>query len=300
MFNKVPNINWLKYPESFSIPFNIISLFLSLEENKEINEKINNEINQLSNKEIKKEKIILTLQKLKKLTLQINFPSENEHTKKLNEKLIKFGIKENDILKAHNSIKKVWSSKYNERVYLSMQKLNISFDKIKVSVLIQKIIPSEYAFVIHTKNPLNNNNNEIFAEVVNGMGETLVGAYEGQSFSFIYNKNNKQFNINSYQNKSIKLLNEGFIFRSDSNMEDIENFSGAGLFDSVPMIDDKIIYMKYFDDKLYVDDNFVNKIVNGICDIGINVEMLYNGKPQDIEGVYYNGEFYVVQSRPQV
>ena len=181
-----------------------------------------------------------------------------------------------------------------------MQKLNISFDKIKVSVLIQKIIPTEYAFVIHTKNPLNNNNNEIFAEVVNGMGETLVGAYEGQSFSFIYNKNNKQFNINSYQNKSIKLLNEGFIFRSDSNMEDIENFSGAGLFDSVPMIDDKIIYMKYFDDKLYIDDNFVNKIVNGICDIGINVEMLYNGKPQDIEGVYYNGDFYVVQSRPQV
>ena len=181
-----------------------------------------------------------------------------------------------------------------------MQKLNISFDKIKVSVLIQKIIPTEYAFVIHTKNPLNNNNNEIFAEVVNGMGETLVGAYEGQSFSFIYNKNNKQFNINSYQNKSIKLLNEGFIFRSDSNMEDIENFSGAGLFDSVPMIDDKIIYMKYFDDKLYIDDNFVNKIVNGICDIGINVEMIYNGKPQDIEGVYYNGEFYIVQSRPQV
>ena len=300
LFNKVPNINWLKYPESFSIPFNIISLFLSLEENKEINEKINNEINQLSNKEIKKEKIILTLQKLKKLILQINFPSENEYTKKLNEKLIKFGIKENDISKAHNSIKKVWSSKYNERVYLSMQKLNISFDKIKVSVLIQKIIPTEYAFVIHTKNPLNNNNNEIFAEVVNGMGETLVGAYEGQSFSFIYNKNNKQFNINSYQNKSMKLLNEGFIFRSDSNMEDIENFSGAGLFDSVPMIDDKIIYMKYFDDKLYIDDNFVNKIVNGICDIGINVEMLYNGKPQDIEGVYYNGEFYIVQSRPQV
>ena len=300
LYNNVPNINWLKYPESFSIPFNVISLFLSLEENKEIKEKIDKEIKRLSNKNLKKEKIKSILSKLKQLTISIKFPKENELTKTLKTKLQNFGISEKDIEKSYISIKKVWSSKYNERVYLSMQKLNLKYDKIKISILTQKIIPSEYAFVIHTKNPINNNKKELFSEIVNGMGETLVSSFEGQSFSFIYNKIDKKYNIKSYQNKSLKILNSGFIFRSDSNLEDIENFSGAGLFDSVCLFDDDLIYMKYYDDLLFSNEKFRNNIINRICDIGISVEELYYGKEQDIEGCFYNGEFYVVQSRSQV
>ena len=105
---------------------------------------------------------------------------------------------------------------------------------IYMAVLCQKIIPSGYAFVIHTKNHSTNDTNEFYCEIVYGMGETLVGSFEGQSLSFIYNKNNN--NIKSYPNKSIVLKNSGFIFRSDSNTEDLEGFAGAGLFDSVPMI----------------------------------------------------------------
>ena len=131
-----------------------------------------------------------------------------------------------------------------------------------MSVLVQKIIPSEYAFVIHTKNPMNNNADELLGEVINGMGEGLVGAYEGQGFSFIYNKKSKNYQITSYQNKSIKLINGGdFIFRSDSNIEDIENFSGAGLFDSIPMEKDIEVDMSYKDDKLFTDESFTKKIM---------------------------------------
>jgi len=36
-----------------------------------------------------------------------------------------------------------------------------------------------------------------------------------------------------------------------------------------------------------------------ISNLGIEVEKLYNF-PQDIEGVYYNNNFYIVQTRPQV
>ncbi len=168
-----------------------------------------------------------------------------------------------------------------------------------MSILCQKIIPAEYSFVIHTKNPLTNNKNQLFAEVVYGMGETLVGAYEGQSFSFVYYKDKNNYEIKSYPNKSISLKNSGFIFRSDSNMEDLEGFSGAGLFDSVPMVDDKEIEMSYADNQLFHDKNFVNNIINKISLLGIGVEKLYNVE-QDIEGVYYNGEFYIVQTRPQV
>ena len=78
-----------------------------------------------------------------------------------------------------------------------------------MSILCQKIIPAEFSFVIHTKNPITNNSNELFSEIVIGMGETLVGAYEGQSFSFIYYKKEKKFDIKSYPNKSFSLKNSG-------------------------------------------------------------------------------------------
>jgi len=297
ILGKVPDCDWLKYPQSFAIPFNVNEYFLSLEENKKIKEEIDEYITKI--KLARKSDIIKDLlEKCKNLILSINFV-ENDETLKLKNKLISFGIKQNELNSAFNSIKSVWASKFNERVYIATNKVGIDLTQIKMSVLIQKIIPAEYAYVIHTKNPTNNSQNEIFAEVVCGMGEALVGAYEGQSFSFIYNKETKNYEIKSYPNKSIALKNEGFIFRSDSNTEDLEGFSGAGLFDSVPMIENKEIDMSYSEDKLFKDKNFAENIINKIAMIGIGIEKMY-GFEQDIEGVYYNGEFYVVQTRPQV
>ena len=297
ILGKVPNCEWLKYPESFAVPFNVNEYFLSLEENKKIKEELDEYISKI--KLARKPDIIKDLlEKCKNLTTKIKFV-ENPETLKLKNKLISFGIKSEEFESAFTSIKTVWASKFNERVYIATNKVGIDLTQIKMSVLIQKIIPAEYAYVIHTKNPLNNSKNEIFAEVVCGMGETLVGAYEGQSLSFIYDKEKQTYEIKSYPNKSISLKNSGFIFRSDSNTEDLEGFSGAGLFDSVPMIDNKEVEMSYSEDKLFKDKSFVDNLINKIGYIGIGIEKMY-GFEQDIEGVYYNEEFYVVQTRPQV
>ena len=297
ILGKVPNCEWLKYPESFAVPFNVNEYFLSLEENKKIKEELDEYISKI--KLARKPDIIKDLlEKCKNLTTKIKFV-ENPETLKLKNKLISFGIKSEEFESAFTSIKTVWASKFNERVYIATNKVGIDLTQIKMSVLIQKIIPAEYAYVIHTKNPLNNSKNEIFAEIVCGMGETLVGAYEGQSLSFIYDKEKQTYEIKSYPNKSISLKNSGFIFRSDSNTEDLEGFSGAGLFDSVPMIDNKEVEMSYSEDKLFKDKSFVDNLINKIGYIGIGIEKMY-GFEQDIEGVYYNEEFYVVQTRPQV
>ena len=297
ILGKVPNCQWLKFPESFAVPFNVNEYFLSLKENKDIKEEIDEYISKIKLAR-KPEMIKDLLEKCKNLTIKIKY-IENAETIKLKNKLISFGIKPEEFESAFTSIKTVWASKFNERVFIATNKVGIDLEQIKMSVLIQKIIPAEYAYVIHTKNPTNNSNKEIFAEIVSGMGETLVGAYEGQSFSFIFNKDNKNYEIKSYPNKSIALKNSGFIFRSDSNMEDLEGFSGAGLFDSIPMIENKEIEMSYSGDKLFKDKKFVDNLVNKIGEIGIGIEKLY-GFEQDIEGVYYNGDFYVVQTRPQV
>jgi alpha-glucan,water dikinase len=297
IFGKVPGCDWLKYPESFAIPFNVHEYFMNLEENKSIAEEIEEYIEKIKIA-IKKEKISELLTKCKELTMKLKFV-ENPETKQLKERLLKFGIKPNEFDLAFKAIKSVWASKFNERAYIATSKVGITIKDIRMAVLCQKIIPAEYAYVIHTKNPSTNNANEVFAEVCLGMGEALVGAYEGQSLSFAYDKTKKTYDIKSFPNKSIALKNSGFIFRSDSNTEDLEGFSGAGLFDSVPMIEDNEIEVTYHGDKIFTDAGFRDNLIKKVSELGVGVEKMY-GIPQDIEGVYYNGDLYIVQTRPQV
>ena len=46
-------------------------------------------------------------------------------------------------------------------------------------VLVQEIISADCAFVIHTTDPSTGDSLEIYAEIVKGLGETLVGTYPG-------------------------------------------------------------------------------------------------------------------------
>ena len=297
IFGKVPGCDWLKYPESFAIPFNVHEYFMSLSENKSIAEEINEYIEKIK-MAIKKDIISDLLTKCKELTMKLKFV-ENSETKQLKERLFKFGIKPNEFDLAFKAIKSVWASKFNERAYIATSKVGITINDIRMAVLCQKIIPAEYAYVIHTKNPSTNNPDEVFAEVCVGMGEALVGAYEGQSLSFAYNKKTNNYDIKSFPNKSIALKNSGFIFRSDSNTEDLEGFSGAGLFDSVPMVEDHEVEVCYKNDKIFYDGGFRDHLIKRISALGIGVEKMY-GIPQDIEGVFYDNNFYIVQTRPQV
>ena len=105
--------------------------------------------------------------------------------------------------------------------------------------------------------------------------------------------------IHSYPNKTIVLKNRGFIFRSDSNTEDLEGFAGAGLFDSVPITEHEVINMSYHKNDIFTNDTFVKSLIKNIAQLGIEVENIYQ-YPQDIEGVLYQNQFYIVQTRPQV
>ena len=292
---------WIKYPESFSIPFNAFDYFINLPQNAQNKSNLQNSTSQLdtlSENDISKSTELLNF--CSSIILNIEFPEDDDYYKQLISKLKKFGLNEKALPEAFKSIKRVWASKFNERAYISCRKIGIKLDQISMAVLCQKIIEAEYAFVIHTKNPSNNDKNEIYCEAVYGMGESLVGAYEGQSFSFIYNKEKKNYSIKTYPNKSLALKNKGFIFRSDSNMEDLEGFAGAGLFDSIPIVEYEEINMEYGINKIFLEEKWLGDLMKGIVELGIEVEKICGGEPQDIEGVYFNNEFYIVQNRPQV
>ncbi len=154
--------------------------------------------------------------------------------------------------------------------------------------------------MVHTSNPTNGEDNEVYVESCLGLGEALVSTMPGQAFSFTYDKTTKQARVNAFPNKPIGLKATGFIFRSDSNSEDLPGFAGAGLFDSYPMHDTSSFRITYHKERLITDKGFRTNFMQKIAEIGVAIEDLYSKEAQDIEGVYYNGQFYVVQTRPQV
>lgn len=58
--------------------------------------------------------------------------------------------------------------------------------------------------------------------------------------------------------------------------------------------------MTYHSSPFFNNLDFVNKMIGNIARLGIEIEKIYDGAPQDIEGVVYKDQFYVVQTRPQV
>ena len=237
--------------------------------------------------------------KCKDLVMSLNFHEHDSHHTFLKAQLISFGISPNDFAQAWKTIKMVWASKFNERAFLATKKIGVTLHSVYMAVLVQRVVPAEYAYVIHTSNPTNGEDNEVYVESCLGMGEALVSKMPGQAFSFTYDKATQQPQVNAYPNKPLGLKASGFIFRSDSNSEDLPGFAGAGLFDSYPMMGTTEFRIKYHSERLINDKGFRENFMSNVGRIGVIIEEIY-GESQDIEGAFYNNKFHVVQTRPQV
>ncbi|KAL5705472.1 alpha-glucan, water dikinase [Ranunculus cassubicifolius] len=290
---------WIKIPTSVAIPFGVFETLLASDMNRDLSNKVSAFGKLISGGDLSK---LLAVQES---ILQMKAPSQlvNELRIKLKSSGIPWPGDEGEERwnQAWQAIKKVWASKWNQRAYISCRKANLNHDHLCMSVLVQEIISADYAFVIHTRNPLTGDSSEIYAEVVKGLGETLVGAYAGRAMSFIVKKSDLNSpTVVGYPSKQIGLyIKKSLIFRSDSNGEDLEGYAGAGLYDSVPMDKEQKIVVDYSTDRLINDKDFQRVIFSKIAEVGKIIENLYRSA-QDIEGVVKNGEIYVVQTRPQI
>lgn len=196
-------------------------------------------------------------------------------------------------------IKQVWASKWNERAVLSRQKLGMDDGDLFMAVLIQPVVEADYAFVLHTVNPSTNNRDELYGELVLGLGETLVGNFPGRALSFVWDKRTEQSRLTSFPSKSVGLYGGGLIFRSDSNGEDLEGYAGAGLYDSVLHPPPRQVELDYSDEPLLWDEAFRRGLLAEIGWLGLAIEKALSSA-QDIEGAVAKGGYFVVQTRPQV
>ncbi|MGO9014085.1 MAG: phosphohistidine-like domain-containing protein [Dissulfurispiraceae bacterium] len=297
MQGKLPD--WINLPASAALPFGVFEKVLAWPSNKELAERHNELLRQL--KEETESSRYGLLEDIKKTILALESPDELFSS--LCTVMENSGVgrpqdwpeKWED---AWTCIKLVWGSKWNERAYLSRKANGIPDEYLIMAVLVQRVVEADYSFVIHTVNPFTNNNDEIYAEVVLGLGEALVANYPGRALSFSCVKGGREPHLLSFPGKSIGLFGSGLVFRSDSNGEDLAGFAGAGLYDSFMLPQPVKVNLNYTEEALVWDENFRNKFLINIAAIGASVEKVLGG-PQDIEGAYTNGQYYVVQSRPQ-
>jgi alpha-glucan,water dikinase len=197
------------------------------------------------------------------------------------------------------TITRVWASKWNDRAFFNRRSNGIADHQLLMAVLIQQVVPADYAFVIHTANPTTGDRDDLYAEMVPGLGETLVGNHPGRALGFAMRRNESTPRIVSYPSKSAGLYGQGLFFRSDSNGEDLAGFAGAGLYDSFMVPGAEPRPLDLANDSLLWNNDLRHRILTCVAKLGFEVERVL-GFPQDIEGVYTQGRFVVVQTRPQV
>jgi len=287
---------WIRLPASVALPFGVFEKVLAEKTNRVIAERyeklalrIDNEAEEL-NREV--------LGELRKTILALKAPGDLASS--LYEVMERAGLaRPANWDEAWMCIRRVWSSKWNERAHLSRRARGIGHEDLFMAVLIQEVVEADYSFVIHTANPVTGERDEIYAEVVLGLGETLVGNYPGRALSYTCRKGESEPQLLSFPSKSIGLFGSGLIFRSDSSGEDLANYAGAGLYDSVMLPSSRKVSLDYSRERLVWEESFRRDLLVTIATIGTMVEKAM-GFPQDIEGAYSKGRYYVVQTRPQV
>ena len=284
---------WIRQPASVALPFGCFEQVLSLDENRPMAERyreLTGRLKQGFEPEV--------LRDLRQATQSVSAPDQLKSA--LREAMTKAGLAwPDDWESAWGRIKEVWASKWNDRAVLSRQTVGILDEDLYMAVLIQAVVEADYAFVLHTVNPSTGNADELYGELVLGLGETLVGNFPGRALSFAWSKRNQQVRLISFPSKSAALYGGGLIFRSDSNGEDLAGYAGAGLYDSVLLSPPRRTEVDYSQEPLVWDQAFRDGLLGAVGRLGLAIEQAL-GSPQDIEGAVAKAEYFVVQSRPQV
>ena len=186
---------------------------------------------------------------------------------------------EKDII---NHISKVWASLFNSRAIINRKKLNIETKEAKMSVIIMQMTEPVFSYVIHTINPVNKNENEIYIELAIGLGETLAQSNQkGAPYRLIYNRKEDKLNI-------LNLSSYNYELEKKTN---------------------KVKIIEYRKQDLNINEDFINNVGKTLGKIGIAIEENVSNDNfkiyQDIEGNYVKignelNYYFIVQTRPEI
>lgn len=173
-----------------------------------------------------------------------------------------------------SAVCKVWASLWNRRAAEARQHASIPHDRARMAVLVQRMMPADISFIMHTVNPVSNNENEIIIEFAVGLGETLASGHEpGAPFRAVYRKKTGDMEMLSFASYSAALVQD----RRGELERNIIDYS------KIPFSLDKDVRAA---------------LCGRIGNIGSRIEASF-GLPLDIEGLVVGNRVCIVQARPQ-
>ena len=207
-----------------------------------------------------------------------------------------------DIASLWNAVCGVWASKWTERAWLSRKSCGIDDADLNVAVLLMELVDADLAFVAHTANPVTGDEGEIVGEICVGLGETLVGNDAGSALAFTVRKSTGDITVRSLPSKLCgHFAPEGgtVIARSDSNGEDLEDFAGAGLYDSITAAPTESRVVDYAQTPVVWNADARDALIRRVAEVASAVAAS-RGKPQDIEGAIAGDRLVLLQTRRQI
>lgn len=171
---------------------------------------------------------------------------------------------QNNLLMA---VRECWASLFTARAIFYRSKNKIPQDKVKISVIVQKMVQSEVSGVMFSINPVNNEKDKIIIESVWGLGEMIV---QGSVVPDTYVVQKETFSILS------KVISDQKVMLSRKGGKTFENEVPKRLIDKQKISDKDIIKLAKISDALQKHYYF----------------------PQDSEWAFEKGKIYIVQTRP--
>jgi len=287
--------DWIHIPASVALPFGVCERVLDDPGNRAVTEEYRSLMASLGRTE--REVVPSLLARLRDAIVRLHSPSDVEQA--LRAAMAAAGLPAAEPWsEAWRCVTQVWASKWNERAFWSRRANGISDEGLLMAVLIQEAIAADYAFVIHTANPMTGDRDELYAELVPGWARSWWATMRAAPWASAC-AGAKRSAPGLLPEQEPGVYGDGLIFRSDCNGEDLAGFAGAGLYDSFMLPPGRPARIDYAREELLWNESLRNHILMGVAGIGTAIEAALGGA-QDIEGVYAKGRFFVVQARPQV
>jgi phosphoenolpyruvate synthase/pyruvate phosphate dikinase len=168
-----------------------------------------------------------------------------------------------NIIKA---VQNCWASLFTERAIIYRNKNGFDNSKVKLAVIVQKMIGSEYSGIMFTADPISGNRKIVNIDAGYGLGEALVSGLVTPDFYQIYNS--------EIINKKIARKEKGVFPDNEGGVIEVE------------------IVEEYMEKQVLSDEQIVK-----LAKTGVRIQETF-GSPQDIEWGFYQGKFHILQSRP--
>lgn len=169
------------------------------------------------------------------------------------------------------AVKSCWASLFNSRATAYRSKNGFDHMETRLAVVVQAMVPSEVSGVMFTGDPVSAANEHIVINASWGLGEAVVQGTVTPD-TFVVDRDTLRVLDRTLGSKRIRIVRDPSLNRGTVT-EDVPEPERA-LF------------------------TLSESEISDLADMGRRVELYCEGAPQDIEWARYEGNFYVLQSRP--